>query len=306
MPILFVFVDGVGVGARDPDVNPLAREGYLLSRFDDGSGEALPRGGRFTMADARLGVEGRPQSATGQTTILTGENAPGLLGGHLFGFPNGPLRELLQRSSLFRKLSELGGRGTFANSYAPNYLRQVGIPCDGESEIAMPSKLRASASTIAYSVGSEPFRTWADARAGRGVNHDITGEKLRAYGADVPARSPADAAEVLLELAQGHDLAMFEYFETDEAGHSRSMERAAAALSKIDLFLRRLVERMPEGWSLVVTSDHGNIEDLSSRNHTLAPVPVLAFGPGADRVEEIRDLTGVTPFLLSLTRVAVA
>ena len=52
--------------------------------------------------------------------------------------------------------------------------------------------------------------------------------------------------------------------------------------------------------ALVVTSDHGNLEDLSTRNHTLAPVPLLGFGRAAERVGEARDLTGVAPLLLSL------
>jgi len=50
----------------------------------------------------------------------------------------------------------------------------------------------------------------------------------------------------------------------------------------------------------VVTSDHGNLEDLSTRNHTLARVPVLGFGRAAGRVEAVRDLTGLAPLLLGL------
>src|SRR5512143_254076 len=49
MPVLFVFVDGVGAGARDPAVNPLARADFLLSRFGDGTGAPLPRGGRAVL-----------------------------------------------------------------------------------------------------------------------------------------------------------------------------------------------------------------------------------------------------------------
>ncbi len=63
MPVLFVFVDGVGAGTRDPEVNPLARGDFLLSQFADGTGAPLPFGGRTALADACLGVPGRPQSA---------------------------------------------------------------------------------------------------------------------------------------------------------------------------------------------------------------------------------------------------
>ncbi len=303
MPVLFVFVDGVGAGTRDPEVNPLARGDFLLSQFADGTGAPLPLGGRTALADACLGVPGRPQSATGQTTILTGENAPRAIGRHLLGYPNAQLRELLLRRSLFRALAEAGRSATFANSYPVAYLRALGLPCHGEPEPELASsrrRPRASATTVAFSAGAGAFRTWADAGAGRGLTHDITGLRASAYGAKIPPRSPGAAAEILLELAAGHDLALFEFFETDEAGHGQSMERAVEALSRLDGFLRALVAGLPEGWSLVVASDHGNVEDLSSRNHTLAPVPVLAFGPAAGRVCQIRDLTDIRPLLTTL------
>jgi len=292
----------VGAGARDPEVNPLARADFLLSRFADGTGSPLPRNGRATLADACLGVPGRPQSATGQTTILTGENAPRALGHHLLGFPNAPLREILVRRSVFRALAERGLSGTFANAYPVAYLRALGIACQGEPEAELSGRRRprASATTVAFSAASGKFRTWADARAGRGLTHDISGARARDLGARIPHRVPAEAAEILLETATGHDLALFEFFESDEAGHLRSMERALEALAKLDSFLRALVARLPDGWSLLVASDHGNVEDLSSRNHTLARVPVLAFGPAAARVGEVRDLTCIRPFLLDL------
>jgi hypothetical protein len=302
MPVLFVFVDGVGAGARDPQVNPLARADFLLSRFADGTGSPLPRGGRGTLADACLGVPGRPQSATGQTAILTGENAPLVLGRHLLGFPNAPLRELLARRSVFRALADAGRSAIFANAYPVAYLRALGLPCAGEPEPQLSGRRRprASATTVAFSAGSGAFLTWADARAGRGLTHDISGARARELGAAIPPRLPDEAAQILLEVAAGHDLALFEYFETDEAGHLRSMERALDVLRKLDSFLRALVARLPDAWSLLVASDHGNVEDLSSRNHTLAPVPVLAFGPAAARVEEVRDLTRIRQLLLDL------
>jgi 2,3-bisphosphoglycerate-independent phosphoglycerate mutase len=305
VPVLFVFVDGVGAGVRDPALNPLARRELLLSQFADGTGAPLPRGGRAALADACLGVPGRPQSATGQTTILTGENAPQALGRHLLGFPNAALREILQRRSLFRALARSGRSATFANSYPVAYLRALGLPCQGEPEFAFGRRRpRPSATTVAYAAGEGAFLTWADARAGRGLTHDITGVRASSYGAGIPARSPEAAAGILLELAAGHDLALFEFFESDEAGHARSMERALEALSRLDTFLRALVAGLPEGWSLVVTSDHGNVEDLSSRNHTRAPVPILGFGPAAARVQEVRDLTYISPFLLTLAGVS--
>jgi len=303
MPVLFVFVDGVGAGARDPTVNPLARGDFLLSRFADGSGPPLPAGGRCVLADACLGVPGRPQSATGQTTILTGENAPRALGKHLLGFPNEALRALLGARSVFRALAEAGGSGTFANSYPVAYLRALGFPCEGEAEFAFGKRRpRASATTVAFGAGGAPFRTWADARAGRGLTHDITGARARGFGAALPSRTPEQAAAILLDLARAHDLTMFEFFETDEAGHARAMDAALEALARLERFLGTVVTGLPPGASLVVASDHGNVEDLGSRNHTLARVPVLGFGPAADLLDGVQDLTHIAPLLLTLAR----
>ena len=298
---LFVFVDGVGAGPRDPDRNPLARGDFLLSRFEDGSGPPLPAGGRAALADATLGVPGRPQSATGQTAILTGENAPALLGRHLLGFPNAALRDLLRRRSLFRALAEAGRRAVFANAYPVAYLRALGLDAEGEPEFEVGRRrARPSATTVAFAAGGGRFRTWPDARAGRGLTHDITGRRARAHGADVPERPPEDAAEILLRLARGHDLALFEFFETDEAGHARSMERALDALGRLDAFLRAVVAGLGPEDALVVASDHGNLEDLSTRNHTRAPVPILGFGRAAEAVGAVADLTHLAPLLARL------
>lgn len=295
---IFVFVDGVGAGAADPERNPLARGEFLLSRFADGSGAALPSGGRAVLADARLGVPGRPQSATGQTSILTGENAARHLGRHLLGFPNEALRALLRERSLFRSLRARGLSAVFANAYPVAYLRALGLSAEGEPEFEMGRRrARAAATTVAYAAGEGAFRTWADARDGGGLTHDITGERARARGADVPVRTPEAAAEVLLALARAHDLAVFEFFETDEAGHARDMARALHALGRLDAFLRRIVASLGPEDALVVASDHGNVEDLGLRNHTLAPVPVLGFGRAAPAVEEVRDLTHLAPLL---------
>ena len=80
---------------------------------------------------------------------------------------------------------------------------------------------------------------------------------------------------MLRGLAAGADLAVVEFFETDEAGHARSMEAALDALCRVDAFLRALVAGLGPHDALVVASDHGNVEDLSIRNHTRALVPVL-------------------------------
>ena len=84
--VIFLFLDGVGLGNDDPDTNPLARA-HLPTLHDllDGapltaaSGQVSTTQATLTPLDARLGVPGRPQSATGQAALLTGRNAPQLV-----------------------------------------------------------------------------------------------------------------------------------------------------------------------------------------------------------------------------------
>jgi len=303
---IFVFVDGVGVGAPDPEVNPLARGEYLLSRFADGDGPALPRAGRAGAADATLGVPGRPQSATGQATILTGKNAPAALGRHLLGFPNAALRALIGADSLFRAAAAAGRAATFANAYPAAYLRALGLGGGDEPGPELPARHRArpAATTVAFSAAGRPFHTWGDARRGAALTHDLTGVRANRWGAGLPPRTPEEAAAILLGLAARHDLTVFEFFETDEAGHERSMEQAREVLGRLDRFLRAAVAGLGPDDSLIVTSDHGNLEDLSTRSHTRAPVPVLGFGRAAAHVEGVRDLTGIAPLLLGLAGAA--
>jgi bisphosphoglycerate-independent phosphoglycerate mutase (AlkP superfamily) len=51
----------------------------------------------------------------------------------------------------------------------------------------------------------------------------------------------------------------------------------------------------------VLTSDHGNIEDLSTRSHTLNSVATLAFGPARERIAaRVRSLTDITPAIVDI------
>jgi 2,3-bisphosphoglycerate-independent phosphoglycerate mutase len=312
MSVVLVFVDGVGVGRRDAAVNPLAGVSSLLSHFDDGTGTPLPAGGAVARVDACLGVAGRPQSATGQATIFTGVNAAAHLGAHLCGFPNARLRELLAAESVFGKVVARGGRATFANAYPRPYLSYLDLPYDGPRALPMVveprlrRRLRPSASTCAASAHG-PLRTLEDAAAGRALTHDLTGSTRTRHGFEIPRRSPAEAADVLLGLMGAHDFVLFEHFLLDEAGHAMDLPRAVELLTELDAFLRALARGLAPGDHLLVVSDHGNSEDCSSRSHTLNPVPLVVYGPRAAEVAgSARSLVDVTPWILALASAQAA
>ena len=119
--VIFIFIDGLGIGSCDPRVNPLAAFQPRILRLYQNALGPFPFQGQCLVTDAQLNVAGTPQSATGQTTLLTGVNAATYLGHHLPGFPNRTLKELLAKHSLFRRLKQKGMQMTFANAYTPSF-----------------------------------------------------------------------------------------------------------------------------------------------------------------------------------------
>jgi hypothetical protein len=282
MRVAVLFIDGVGVGARDPASNPLARENFLLSWFDDGTGTALPEAAARHLVDTTFGVRGRPQSASNQSAIYTGLDAPVLVGAHVLGFPNAALKALLAQHSVMARLAKQGLQVAFANAFPGAFLALLGLPHteDTGPQPDFPARLRkraqGSASVWAMHAAGVRFRTFTDAREDRALTHDLDGHAAASRGFAVPRRTPAEAATVFWDLAG--DVTLFEHFLADEAGHLQDHEAASRALGTFDVFLRALVATRPADCCVVVCSDHGNVEDLRTRNHTLNPVQVLTFG----------------------------
>ncbi|OGV84132.1 MAG: hypothetical protein A2340_13715 [Lentisphaerae bacterium RIFOXYB12_FULL_60_10] len=280
--VIMVFVDGVGMGSDDPAVNPVhsgvcpVLEEMLL---------------HAVRVDATLGVPGLPQSATGQATLLTGHNAARLVGRHVEGFPGPALRDLVREHNLFRQLADRGRTVTFANAYYLDDVRAV-----------MEHRRQSVTTVMALSVEGT-VRTMERLAVNDAVYQDLTREALRSRGYAGPLVTPEQSAEHLAAIGLRHHLALFEYFQTDRAGHTGVYAEARVVLGLLDRFLTVLRERLVgTGAYLLLTSDHGNVEDMTSRRHTLAPVPLVweQDGRPVDRasVERIMDLTGVTPWLV--------
>ncbi|MDP2974702.1 MAG: hypothetical protein Q8N45_00680 [Anaerolineales bacterium] len=72
---------------------------------------------------------------------------------------------------------------------------------------------------------------------------------------------------------------MFEYWPSDYAGHGQDMNATVGLLTALDAVLGGLLEAWDDNGGLIlITSDHGNMEDLSTRRHTANPVPCLLIG----------------------------
>jgi hypothetical protein len=292
MSVLLFFIDGLGIGTRGSH-NPLdgLQEAAPLAVFQDEEPEII-FDGRLVRTDACLGVEGRPQSASGQTTILTGVNAPAALGYHKQGFPNEALREIISEHSLFLQLKRARvAPNAFANAYTPRFFE------------TRPRWV--SATTVAVEAAGMRFRDLDDLQAGRAVFQDYTNEMLIERGLDISTYTPEQAAEILASIAREHRFTLYEYFITDKTGHAQDMEAARIILVNLARFVRHLLSQLDlKRTTVLLTSDHGNIEDLSSRNHTLNPVPTLIWGEQKELVAaRVRSLADITPAIVeSFTR----
>jgi 2,3-bisphosphoglycerate-independent phosphoglycerate mutase len=287
--VLLFFIDGLGIGTRGAH-NPLdgLEDATPLAHFQNEKA-AIPFDGMLVETDARLGVEGRPQSASGQTTILTGINAPATVGYHKQGFPNRALLDVINEHSIFLQLKNAGvAPAIFANTYTQRFFE------------TRPRWI--SATTAAVEAAGMQFNKVEDLRAGRAVYQDFTNQMLIERGEDVELRTPEKAGDVLASIVADHRFTLYEYFITDKVGHAQDREAAYSVLQNLARFIRRVLANIDlTRTTMVLTSDHGNIEDLSTRSHTLNSVPTIVWGAGSQQVaNRISSLADITPAIVSL------
>lgn len=301
MRVLFLFIDGVGLGADDPSTNPLARAALpTLSRLLGGqrlvAGVAPLETSRATVValDACLGVAGMPQSASGQAALLTGLNVPALVG-HYGPWPNQAIVNLLHNGNLFRAVRRAGKQAALLNAYPPSYFAAV-----------QAGRRLYSAIPQAVASAGISLKTADDLNAGLALSADLTGQGWhdRLGLAETPLLTPAAAGARLAALAGGLDFAFFEYWLSDYAGHGQDMAEALALLGVLDEMLGGLLAAWDDDAGLIlVTSDHGNLEDLGTRGHTTNPVPALLIGAPAHRrrmAATLRSLPDVAPAIMRL------
>ena len=281
MTILTLFLDGVGLGADDPDSNPFATADTptLISlangkRWLASTGQQVSERAIFAPTDARLGVAGYPQSGTGQASLLTGLNVPQLIGRHYGPKPEVKTRELIAKHSYFRRLTEKGKSARLLTAYPPRLL----------ADFERGKTLRSSIQQAAYESGHAHF-TLEDLRRRRALTAEWTTDSWRRHlrFSDLPQYAPRDAGRLLARLARQYDFAFHSHWQTDRIGHRGALSEGIAILERFDAVLAGVLDNWDDDAGLVViTSDHGNMEDLSSRRHTLNQVPTVIIGARAE------------------------
>jgi 2,3-bisphosphoglycerate-independent phosphoglycerate mutase len=285
--VLFIFLDGVGIGAADPDTNPFfqARIPTLTSLLG-GNPPHLehPEVSREDCVafplDPLLGVKGFPQSGTGHTALLTGENAPALYGRHFGPWVPVRLRPVVEKKNVLSQAKSRGYRCAFANAYPKEF---HGSPW-----------ARRPAGPVLAAMAAGLLTREGDALAqGRALSSEIvnTAWRNRLGYMDLPEITPQEAGRNLARIVEESDLTFFAHYGTDYAGHRGRMPGSVRALERVDSFLEGVVESLPSDTLLVLSSDHGNLEDVMA-GHTLNPVLTVLLGPGANELRQ--GLTRIT------------
>ena len=158
MKAVFLFIDGLGIRepAADNPVNPEVCP--ALWRLIDRHSRPI---------DACLGVEGLPQSATGQATMFTGRNCAEAMGKHCEGFPGPALRKIIEDGNLFLELKRRGLSVRFADAYL----------VDGADELAL-RRFKSVTTVMALTV-PETVSTVDDLVRDEALMQDITRETIQ-------------------------------------------------------------------------------------------------------------------------------
>jgi len=287
MKMIFIFIDGLGLGEKDKCKNPIFSAATPALDMIFNSFLVIP-------TDATLGVAGLPQSATGQTAIFTGINASKALNRHMQGQPTITLKNILNENNLFKELLNMGYKVTSSNVYRDEYLIKMQ---DSKDRRNRPSV----SSVMSMSCGMK-FRTISEYNQGQGIYHDITGKILFDNNFSEREITIKEAAERLYNISRDYDFTLFEHFLSDIVGHRMDLELAEMEIKLLDSFLGELLKLVDLSEDIIfIVSDHGNIEDISVKTHTFNKVPTIIGGRiPAGITSSIKSLTDITPAIIKI------
>lgn len=265
-----MFVDGLGL--TDDPRSPLQRLDLPTLRTLSGGFSQQPFNRphlAYRVLDARLGVEGLPQSGTGQTALLTGLNAAQWLGHHQGPHPLSKLQVLLRQDSIQVWAARQGFRVLHANGYRREYLERV-----------MDSR-RNLLSAFGFAARMAELELLP-------IDHPQA--LLPAFWPE-----PKAAGQRFAQLAQAHHLTILENWALDYSAH-RLPDKLEERFVELDRFLEGFLNANPEA-TLILTADHGNAEEPWHTQHTYNPVPLVIYGPLANSVPAMDSLTGLVPWM---------
>lgn len=294
---LMIFLDGVGIGEKDPAKNPFFQRSFEF--FDQVFGETpylenqnISRNDKCIFpVDACMNIDGLPQSGTGQTSIYCGVNASAEIGQHFGPYAHSALRPLIKKKNIFQSFKEKGLKVSFANAFPQvffDYLNSGKTRINVTSVMSMDSKMR--------------FNDVNDLVKENALSAEITNRRwVEKLNYDIPIIEPEKAAQRLLNIASQNDFTLFEYFHSDHVGHGRLAPDKEQLLSDLDRFLYYILTNITNEITLLICSDHGNLEDISVKGHTLNPALGISAGNNAEYlVKNIKHLYDIKPAIMEL------
>ncbi len=295
-----IFIDGVGIGKNDPEINPFIKYGFktfekIFGTIPTDKNPEIQKDNYFLFpTDACMGIEGLPQSGTGQTSIFCGFNASEFVGKHFGPYPYSTLVPLIKEKNIFIELIKRKKKVFFVNAYPKVFFEYINS-----------GKKRLSVTSLSCMLSGMKLNKAAEVRKGDALTAEITNERWnKKLGYKLKTIIPETAGKRLIKIALRNDFTLYEYFLTDHLGHGRYDEDFLKTFREIDeLLFTVLTEVKGKNITLIICSDHGNIEDLSVKTHTLNPALTISAGVYSDILrKKITSLYHIKPAVLSIIK----
>lgn len=322
--VLLIALDSVGIDplGHDRPESVYARSRFLFpsGRASDPQpilGLPLP-GALVETEVARDDAPGAIECAITYTSIFSGQSAldrHGLMNG--LGMNEATLKEMVRADNLFRRFQNpcLGNAifplhlAFLGTSFVQNQLKGVdrksveaALQFDGRpihlkgpgkygfAELFTLGEINQNIFVYAAQEAGVPILTWDDVRQGRALTGTLTHELESRFNWDVlgvaplTARSPQEAATILVDLAACHDFTFYKYQLADLVSHTGKIELARGVFEIIETFVDSVLTAVdPAETVVILTSDHGHLEQVAfSHGHPKSRVPTWYFGPDAE------------------------
>ena len=294
---LLIFLDGVGIGENDSEINPFVQKRFkFLEEIFGGTptleNQELSKNNKYLFpVDANMGVDGLPQSGTGQTSIFCGVNASEIIEKHFGPFPYSTLKPIIEKENIFNSFIEKGLSVSFANAFPKIFFDYIN---SGRKRLNVTTLMALYSKVKMFDVD--------DMIAGRGVSSDLTNRRWNTkLKYDISVITPEEAANRLLKITDENDFTLFEYFFTDHLGHGRNKDDFEILLDDLDRFLFEIISNVSADTSLIICSDHGNLENIGVKGHTNNPTLSITAGYRALELKnKINDLSDIKSAIISL------
>lgn len=291
-----IFIDGVGIGEKDADKNPFVKFGFKT--FENFFG-AIPHKNNSILknhpyylfpVDPVMGVEGLPQSGTGQVSIFCGINAQKFVGKHFGPFPYSTTIPIIEKQNILKHFKKNGKKVFFANAYPQIFFDYLNS-----------GKKRLSVTSLSCRLSDIRLNNATDVREGRALTAEMTNSRWnKKLKYNLKVISPKTAARRLLRITSRNDFTLYEFFLTDHLGHGRIQDEFDDIYKNLDEFLFTILSEIDlENLTLIICSDHGNFEDISVKKHTTNPALTITTGKYAKQLfENISNLSDIKPSIV--------